>query len=139
MKKIVCIILALSLFVITTASTINKVHDLSKGIYLYASAESFIFFTNGKSPPLDNESRPTQKDYSFTVHANKEQLKKINELKGKKMTRLEFFEAVFPDIVAKLSDRQKKLYASMPYVFPGSQTSSSTSSSTAPNAGSSGR
>jgi hypothetical protein len=120
MKKILCIILALSFCAVSFAATVDneKSQFLSSVMYQYTST--------------DNKKGQSQEDYSFTVTANQEQLKKINELKGKKMTRLEFFEAVFPDIVSKLSDNQKKLYASIPFEAPTPQTP-------APGTGSSGR
>lgn len=49
------------------------------------------------------------------MQANKEQLALINEIKGKKMSRLEFYETVFPDLASKFTDSQKERYARIPF------------------------
>lgn len=67
--------------------------------------------SNAFAATVDNKENQASEDFEFTVQANQDQLILINKLKGKKMSRLEFYESVFPDLVPKLSDNQKKRYA----------------------------
>lgn len=71
--------------------------------------------SNAFAATADNKKSQTEEDYKFTVKANQDQLELINELKGKKMSRLKFYESVFPDLVPKFSDNQKERYASEPF------------------------
>jgi hypothetical protein len=82
---------------------------------------STIFTTTKDSGKTDTKS--LNGDYEFSIHANAEQIAKINSLKGKKMTKLEFYEEVFPDVAKHFSAHQRELFSKIDYSQPGTSES----------------
>lgn len=89
----------------------------------------FCFILSSSVFPVSKDSSKTDAinsdgDYEFSIHANAEQIAKINSIKGKKMTRLEFYEEVFPDVAKHFTAHQKDLFSKMEYSQPATSDAS---------------
>lgn len=120
MKKLLCV-LSIFVFCFILSSAVFPAAKDSNKTDAISSDSTLLNFAATKNA---SDATNSDGDYEFSIHANAEQIAKINSIKGKKMTRLEFYEEVFPDVAKHFSAHQKDLFSKMEYSQPGTSDAS---------------
>ncbi len=86
----------------------------------------FAMSINAFAATKSDKENDDENYYKFSVQANEEQLAEINMIKNKKISRLEFFQEVFPEIAEHFTEHQKEFYASLPFITSSNKTDDAT-------------
>jgi len=127
MKKFLSFLLVCT-FCFTLSSTAFAATKDSSETVTSSDGKPIYFSATKNSSKTDTTS--SSGDYEFSIKANAVQIAKINSIKGKKMTRLEFYEEVFPDVAKHFTAHQKEFFSKMEYSQPGTSSTLNTSNVT---------